>query len=136
VQLVLAGGGEALVATFAQAVEVAAEIPAARALAQIAAERPLVAQLRAAYGGGGLRQHRIAIQDLAVGGDLGQSGQGSDPQATAWARADALEIFDGIDTHQAVGLEHSIAETSQQVRTTGEDARLRLGRGCRRLFNR
>ena len=96
----------------------------------------MVAQLRAAYGGRGLRQHRIGIQDLAVGGDLRQGGQCSDAQTAGGARADALEILDGIDAHQVVRLEHSVAQASQQVGAAGENTRFRLGRGCRRLFNR
>jgi len=58
------------------------------------------------------------------------------PQTAAGARADALEVLDAVDAHQVVRLEHSVAQASQQVGAAGENPRFRLGRRCRRVFNR
>ena len=57
---VLAGEGEADVAALAQAVEGAAVVPAAGFLAEVPADRALVAQLRARYRGGRLGEGGVA----------------------------------------------------------------------------
>ncbi len=77
--LVFSFHGIAEVSALARAAEVAAEIPAARPLADIAADGSLVAQLRAADLERGLCQHRVFFRDRAVGGYFGNRRERADP---------------------------------------------------------
>ena len=66
------------VSALARAAEVAAEIPAARPLADIAADGSLVAQLRAADLERGLSQDRVLFRDRAVGSNFGDRRERAD----------------------------------------------------------
>ena len=95
---VLAVEGEALVAALEQAVDVlVAEVPAAVALAQVAAERAHVADLRPADLAGRRRQRRrTASARSRVVGDVGQLDAGADRACSA-GRADARSCRSAVD---------------------------------------
>ena len=60
------------------------------------------------------------------------------PMAWAWSgpRADAFELFDVVEADQAVRLEHSVPQASQQIGPARENAGLGPGRRLGRLLNR
>ncbi len=68
----------AVFSPLAQAVKFAPVVPAARLLAEIAAQGALVADLRTAHGRRPLGQGRIFLPDEGMGGHLGDGGQGAD----------------------------------------------------------
>ena len=91
-----------LLAALEQAVDVlVAEVPAAVALAQVAAERAHVADLRPADLAGRRRQRRAALAQLGVVGDVGQldAGADGDRAAAPARRSDAVEV--AVDAGQA-----------------------------------
>ena len=105
------------------AVEVAAEVPAARPLADVAADRPLVAELRAGGRGRRLGERRVALGDVRVRGDLGERGQRADAQrrrrrARLMPRSSAMPR----EAHQRVGGEDAVAQAPEQVRAAGVHA--------------
>src|SRR5207253_4816376 len=76
---VLAVEGETFLAAFEQANDVlVAEVPAAVAPAEVAAERAHIADLRAANNAGGSCQCGEKLAQLLMSGDVGQLGRGAD----------------------------------------------------------
>ncbi len=81
VELVFAGESVAELAAFAQAREIAAVVPAARLLADVAAERALMAQLRARHLRRGLGERCIPLAQERVRGHLRHRRQRADHDA-------------------------------------------------------
>src|SRR6476620_5799618 len=89
VELVLACRGEALIAALLEADELlVAEVPATRALIQVAADSPLVPNLRCADFDRGERDCGIQLGDLWMLGQVCHLHRGADFQSTARHRAD------------------------------------------------
>src|SRR5512146_2979158 len=122
VVVVLTGGGETCVSAFAQAVEVATEIPAARTLAEIASDGALVAQLWSGDRMCGFGQHGIAFADCRMRGDLGKRGHRADAETSVVQRSDALQFGDAGEGDDLACAERAIAEAAQQIGTAGMHA--------------
>src|SRR5207245_3086715 len=116
-----------------------AEVPAAVALAQVAAQRRHVADLGCRYPAGGAPQCREMLLDRGVVGDRGDLGAGADDddRRVLLLDADALEVLDGTDADHLRRLGdvlllevEQIGATAQQVGrapSLGPQARRRLG---------
>ncbi len=107
--------GVAGVAALAQAGEVAAEVPAARPLAEVAAERALVPQLRARGRRGPLCERREAALDRGVAGDLGERCEGADPERPVCGHRDAPELFQAADRDELPGREDAVAQAPEEI---------------------
>ena len=105
---------------FGQQAEAVAEIPAARALAEVAAHGRHVADLRAGgvFGDGGER--RVVLADVGVVGEVGDASQRADAQPGARVVADAVQTGDRLDVDQALGGDDVVLHEREQVGAAGE----------------
>ncbi len=98
---------------------VGAEVRAAGALLEVAADGRHVAQL----GGGGEQQRlgedRTLAGDLRVGGEVAHAGQGADAQFACRPDVDAGERQPG-DVHEVIGSLDAFFEPVEQLRSTGQ----------------
>src|SRR5438128_12239321 len=103
---VLAVGREAFLTAFEQALHVlVAEVPAAVALAQAAAERAHVADLRPGDVAGGGGQGREVLPQPRMAGDGAEGCAGADVEGrTALSLLDGAEALEGGEADDAGGL--------------------------------
>ena len=117
--LVLAIGDEALAVFSAEEAEAVAEVPAARALRQVAADGSHVADLRRRDAAGGGGERRILGADGRVFQHIFNGGGGADAQSAGCLR-DALEFLKVLDIDQALGLHQVFLHHAEQVSSTGQ----------------
>src|SRR5579884_2277899 len=107
---VLAGDGEAEVAALLVAVELGvAEVPAARALVDVAADGADLADVGRGNGAGRLRQGGVVLPDRRGGLDRRQRRQGADCQPLGWLELDPVAIRDGADIDERLPAGRSLA---------------------------
>src|SRR5438552_4861182 len=105
----------------------AAEIPAARTLAEIAADRGDVANLRAAGLDEGLGECRIVFLDAGILGQISECCQRADAQTLRTGRNTA-EIFDVFNIHEPLRGDDVVFHQSEQVGSAGKDFGIAPGR--------
>src|SRR5438270_12284658 len=117
--LVLALLGEALLASCAPAVELlVAEIPAARTLQQVAADRGHIADVRRGRVQRGIGENFVALPDYRMLGDGGQSHHGPEAQPSGLF-LHVVEIGDGTDVDQASWRVQTFFQAIHQVDAAG-----------------
>ena len=97
-----------------------AEIPAARPLAEIAADSAHVADLRAGDPQRGFGQRWILAVNRGARCQLINGYGGADVQA-GWHFADAAELLDTLDVHNALGAAHVVLHQADEVRSARQD---------------
>src|SRR5438034_2125437 len=97
-----------------------AEIPAARTLAEIAADRGHVANLRAGGFNESLGERGIVFSYTSILGQIAQSRKRTNAQALRAGRY-AAQIFDVFNIHQPLGSDDVVFHQSEQVGSAGED---------------
>ena len=124
-----AGTGLALVAGQVGAAEVAA----AGALQEVAADGREVAHLRRRAGLDRLGQRRPVAPDLGMAGDVGQAGQRADTQRVGARIGPGLDAVErqAADVDQLPGRGRALLEKLQQVGAAGDERRVGMGGGER-----
>jgi hypothetical protein len=117
--LILALDGVAGIAALPRTVKVAAEVPAPGPLAQIAADRALIPELRTGSRPCGLRQRRVLLSHGRVPGHFTERGQCSDPESTGRNRRDAPQRLEPAQADEARGFEHVVPEAPEQIGAAG-----------------
>ena len=120
--LILAVDGEASRSTLLQAIELlVAVVPAARALIQIAADGPGVANLRRADFGRRLGQRGIHLPRVGVGDEVRERDGAPDPQTTSRSLGDGgVEILHADET---IRLRDVVLHQAEEIHATGERER-------------
>src|SRR6202040_4044120 len=108
-----------LAAVLRQQAMAGAEVPAARALAEVAGNGAEVADLRPGDVAGGLRHHRQLPAYLRVGGQLVEGHQRADAQARA-VDAQAAQGGDAAERDDAARRLDAVLHQRQQVRAAGQ----------------
>src|ERR1035438_606874 len=121
--LVLAIRNQRLAVVRRQQAESLPVIPAARALAQVAAGRPHVANLRAGNAARRIRQRFVLVADIGVGGQLIHGDQRADAQPGR-GLLDALQFLDALDVHHPLGRVDVVLHEAQEVCAAGQDIRM------------
>ena len=138
VVLVLAIHGEAPRAPLLEARELlVAEVPAPRALREVAAYRPGVANLRRADFLGGLHERGVLLRGLGVLDELDERDGRADAQPAVGRCRDRL--VEVLHVHQPVGLGDVVFHQAEKVHPAGDRqdlAPLRAERGDRFLLRR
>ena len=132
VVLVLAVDREAVPAALAQAVVLGcAQVPAARALEQIAPQGGDVADLWACRGAGGARECRVVPCHPGIGRDALQGDHGPQSQAAVGGLCDRLQLGDPGQADELVRREQPFLHEVEQIDTAGlENGRVRIGSRC------
>src|SRR6266487_2872194 len=137
VVLVFAADGEAARAAFLETDELlVAEVPAARPLVDVAADGPLIANLRRPDFSRRVPNRRVQLRDLRMLGEVDDLDRRSDPQTTVRRRRHrGIEAF---DVDEPIGRVDVVLHPREQVLTAGDrqgDA-IALERGHRVLLVR
>src|ERR1035438_5635009 len=113
---------QALAVLHGQQPETSAVIPAARPLAQVAAGRPHVADLRARDAHHGTMQRRIFSAHGGVPSEFIESNRRADSQSLG-RMVNAAQLLNAFDIHHAFGSVDEILHQADLIRTAGENIR-------------
>ena len=94
-------------------------IPAAGALAQVAAHRAHVADLRAGNACRRVGQRFVPGADIGIGGQFFHGDQRADAQPGG-GLLDAVEFLDVLDVHHALGRVEVLLHEAEEVRAAGQ----------------
>src|SRR5262249_32603801 len=95
-------------------------IPAARALAEVAADRPHIADLRAGDSPGRRGQRRKVLANIGVFEQLVEGDDRPDAQA-GLVVLDSAQLFDVLDIHHALGRGDVFLHEADEIGASGED---------------
>ena len=114
------------------------EIPAAGALAEVAADGSHVPDLRTGGIGDGFGKGRIVLPDVRSLDDAVQCDQGADARAAIAFAPYRLQAGNVFDIDDALGSENEILHEAEEIGPTSEDFGIAPVRGeqAKRLFHR
>jgi hypothetical protein len=99
--------------------ELTTEVPAARPLADVSADRALVAKLRTRNGSRRLCECRILVAHEGVRGDLGDGRERANAKPSARLPGDSAKFGELRDTDHRGGVEHLVTEAADEIRAAG-----------------
>ena len=133
--LVLAVARVTCPATVLETRHSASQIPAARPLAEIAAQRAHVAECGRSHSLTRVREGGEAITDSGLARDVVQPRTGSDAKRTIGAPRHFFNARDGPEVNEGRGRRDSFLDAHQQVGAAAERSRARVREECRRFVD-
>ena len=135
VESVLAGYGEAVIAALPETIEIAAVIPAARFLAQIAPDRALVPKLGTCHLSGSHGEAGKETGDDRAGRKLRDSRQGAYGDISM-VLLDSREAWEVLHCHNPSDREDLVPHAAEEICPTGMNSRIRHGEESHCLVDR
>jgi hypothetical protein len=117
VELIFASHRITTVTAFAQAVKLAAIVPASGFLTNIAADGALVAKLRTRHLGRRLGQGMIAVPDKGALSDLCDGRKRADAKTPFRRLSDPAQCIEPADAHDLFDIEDIIPKASEEIRS-------------------
>jgi hypothetical protein len=114
-ELILTSYRIAAITAFARAVKLAAIVPAPGFLANVAAQRALVAKLGTRYVRSPLSQETVPMFQNGAFRHFGNGREGTDAECAFSRLSDAAQRMKLTDAHDFCGIKHVISKASQKV---------------------